>query len=147
MTDEKQIQNLYKDYWTGMIQKDEQGLRVLMAEDYYLEHMTGVRQSREEFLAGLMTGTFNYYSAEHDSIDVEIKGGFHYETEAEYKERLMVAEDMELDTSKCRVKADYVALISEAEVIVPAEEEADEGDDTVDDGELPPDLEAEAPVV
>lgn len=74
MTDEKQIQNLYKDYWTGMIQKDEQGLRVLMAEDYYLEHMTGVRQSREEFLAGLMTGTFNYYSADHDAIEVSVKG-------------------------------------------------------------------------
>ncbi|MBR1751444.1 MAG: hypothetical protein IJ740_11305 [Ruminococcus sp.] len=33
-----------------------------------------------------------------DSIDVEIKGGFHYETEAECKERLMDAEDMEIDT-------------------------------------------------
>lgn len=74
MTDEKQIQNLYKDYWTGMIQKDEQGLRVLMAEDYYLEHMTGVRQSREEFLAGLMAGTFNYYSADHDVIEVSVNG-------------------------------------------------------------------------
>ena len=31
-----------------------------------------------------------------DSIDVEIKGGFHYETEAEFKERLMNAEDMEI---------------------------------------------------
>lgn len=65
-------------------------------------------------------------------------------TVAELKQ---LAEDMELDTSKCKVKADYVALISEAEVIVPAEEEADEEDGTVDDGELPPDLEAEAPVV
>lgn len=33
-----------------------------------------------------------------DSIDVEIKGGFHYETEAEFKERLMNAEDMEIET-------------------------------------------------
>lgn len=74
MTDEKQIQNLYKDYWTGMIQKDEQGLRALMAEDYYLEHMTGVRQSREEFLTGLMAGTFNYYSADHDAIEVSVNG-------------------------------------------------------------------------
>ena len=74
MTDEKQIQNLYKDYWTGMIQKDEQGLRALMTEDYYLEHMTGVRQSREEFLAGLLAGTFNYYSADHDAIEVSVNG-------------------------------------------------------------------------
>ena len=32
------------------------------------------------------------------SIDVEINGGFHYETEAEYTERLMDAEDMEIET-------------------------------------------------
>lgn len=72
MTDEKQIQELYRDYWEGMIQKDDQKLRDLMAEDYYLEHMTGVRQSREEFLAGLLAGTFNYYSADHDAIEVRV---------------------------------------------------------------------------
>ena len=33
-----------------------------------------------------------------DRIDVEIKGGLHYETEAEQRERLMDAEDMEIDT-------------------------------------------------
>ncbi len=72
MTDEKQIQNLYREYWEDMIHKDEKKLRKLMAEDYYLEHMTGVRQSREEFLAGLRAGTFNYYSAEHDAIAVRV---------------------------------------------------------------------------
>ena len=36
--------------------------------------------------------------SQFDSIDVEIKGGFHYETEAEFKERLMNAEDMEIET-------------------------------------------------
>ena len=45
-----------------------------MAEDYELRHMTGVRQSAEVFLAGLMDGTFHYYSAEHDSIEVTISG-------------------------------------------------------------------------
>ena len=74
MTDEKQIQKLYRDYWTGMIRKDAQGLRDLMAEDYYLEQMTGVRQTRDQFLAGLLAGTFNYYSAEHDAIEVRVHG-------------------------------------------------------------------------
>ena len=36
--------------------------------------MTGVRQSKETFLAGLTGGTFNYYSAEHDGIEVHIDG-------------------------------------------------------------------------
>lgn len=57
-----------------MIDKDAEGLRSLMAGDYYLLHMTGLKQSAEVFLRGLLDGTFNYYSAEHDSIDVEING-------------------------------------------------------------------------
>ena len=45
-----------------------------MSVDYYLLHMTGVKQSAEVFLKGLLDGTFNYYSAEHDSIEVTISG-------------------------------------------------------------------------
>ena len=73
--DEKDlIRNLYRKYWRYMIDKDAEGLRSLMARDYYLLHMTGLKQSAETFLSGLLDGTFNYYSAEHDSIDVEING-------------------------------------------------------------------------
>ena len=55
-----------------MIDKDEAGLRDLMSTDYYLMHMTGARQSADEFVSGLMGGTFNYYSADHDDIQVSI---------------------------------------------------------------------------
>lgn len=73
--DERQvIRELYREYWRRMIAKDAEGLRELMAGDYALRHMTGVRQSREEFLRGLENGTFNYYSAEHDSIEVTLSG-------------------------------------------------------------------------
>ena len=72
--EEKQICELYRKYWQCMITKDAEGLRSLMADDYYLLHMTGVMQSTEVFLKGLLDGTFNYYSADHDSIDVEING-------------------------------------------------------------------------
>ncbi len=72
--DEKIIEGIYRDYWSFMIEKDAAGLRRIMAEDYYLLHMTGVRQSREEFINGLLGGTFNYYSADHESIDVKITG-------------------------------------------------------------------------
>ena len=73
--DEKDlIRNLYRKYWRYMIDKDAEGLRSLMAGDYYLLHMTGLKQSAEVFLRGLLDGTFNYYSAEHDCIDVEING-------------------------------------------------------------------------
>ena len=74
MTDEKKIKDIYRRYWDGMIRKDADLLRSQMSDDYYLEHMTGVRQSKETFLAGLEGGTFNYYSADHDSIEVHIDG-------------------------------------------------------------------------
>lgn len=74
MTDEEQIRELYRDYWDAMIAKDADALRAMMSDDYVLMHMTGVRQSRETFLNGLIKGTFNYYSAEHDSIDVQVSG-------------------------------------------------------------------------
>ena len=71
-TDEEHIKAMYRDYWRCMIEKDADGLRDMMADDYYLLHMTGVRQSAETFLQGLLDGTFNYYSAEHDGIEVQI---------------------------------------------------------------------------
>ena len=74
MDEREAIRELYRQYWRCMIARDGEGLRDLMAEDYVLLHMTGVRQSREEFLRGLGNGTFNYYSAEHDSIEATISG-------------------------------------------------------------------------
>ena len=74
MSDREQIEALYWDYWRCMIEKDAAGLRRMMAEDYTLLHMTGARQSADAFLRGLLDGTFNYYSAEHDAIDVTVNG-------------------------------------------------------------------------
>lgn len=74
MTDEEQIRDIYRKYWGAMIAKDADALRMMMSEEYTLVHMTGIRQSKESFLKGLMEGTFNYYSAAHDSIEVKIHG-------------------------------------------------------------------------
>ena len=74
MDDEEQIRGLYREYWRCMIAKDADGLRGRMTEDYTLQHMTGVKQSAETFLKGLLDGTFHYYSAEHDSIEVTVAG-------------------------------------------------------------------------
>ena len=72
MNDKEVIEEIYRKYWEYMIAKDEAGLRNLMSEDYYLFHMTGVKQSVDEFLRGLKNGTFNYYSADHDEITVPV---------------------------------------------------------------------------
>ena len=75
MTDDREaIEELYREYWRCMIKKEVKGLRRMMTGDYSLLHMTGTRQSAEAFLKGLLDGTFNYYSAEHDSIEVTVAG-------------------------------------------------------------------------
>lgn len=75
MTEDRElIRELYRKYWRCMIEKDADGLRTLMAEDYFLLHMTGAKQSAEVFLKGLMDGTFNYYASDHDSIEVTVNG-------------------------------------------------------------------------
>ena len=75
MTDDRaRIENLYREYWRCMIEKDTAGLRAMMAEDYGLRHMTGAEQSAEAFLRGLADGTFCYFAAEHDSTEVRLHG-------------------------------------------------------------------------
>ena len=72
--EEEAIRELYRAYWRCMIAGDAERLRGMLADGYVLTHMTGVRQSREEFLRGLRDGTFRYFSADHDSIRVTVRG-------------------------------------------------------------------------
>ena len=74
MDETELIRELYREYWRCMIAKDADGLRSMMTDDYTLLHMTGTKQSAEVFLKGLLDGTFNYYSADHDSIEVTVAG-------------------------------------------------------------------------
>ena len=74
MDDAEWIRNLYRQYWRCMIAKDADSLRGMMTDDYTLLHMTGTKQSAEVFLKGLLDGTFNYYSADHDSIEITVAG-------------------------------------------------------------------------
>ena len=75
MRDDREIiREMYREYWRCMIAKDADGLRSMMTDDYTLLHMTDTKQSAEVFLKGLLDGTFNYYSADHDSIEVTVAG-------------------------------------------------------------------------
>ncbi len=74
MEDREEICELYRKYWQYMIGKNADGLRSLMTDDYTLLHMTGVKQSAGAFLKGLLDGTFRYYAAEHDNIEVSVAG-------------------------------------------------------------------------
>ena len=66
------IREAYIRMYEGMITKDEAILRDVLDDSFVLVHMTGMRQSREEFINAVLDGTLNYYSAEHEHMHVEI---------------------------------------------------------------------------
>ena len=74
MDDSRQIEALYRDLYQAMIDKDSSVLSRVLADDFVLTHMTGMRQSRHEFIQAISNGTLNYYSAEHEQADISIDG-------------------------------------------------------------------------
>ena len=71
--DEEACAELYRDLCAASIAKDADGMAAVLADDYSLLHMTGMRQSKHAYIAAVLDGALNYYRAEHDSIDVEVE--------------------------------------------------------------------------
>lgn len=60
--------------YDGMIRKDRQLLEEVLAGSFVLVHMTGMRQTKKEFIQAVMDGTLNYDSASHHEISAEFHG-------------------------------------------------------------------------
>lgn len=76
MTDEEKIKTLYIQMYSAMINKDRNTLEKIHADTFYLVHMTGMRQNKQEYISAIMNGTLNYYNAVHEIYEPEIKDGF-----------------------------------------------------------------------
>ena len=74
MTDKEQIIQLYKEMYTAMVNKDRAELERVHDDSFVLVHMTGMRQPKEVYISSIMDGTLNYYSAEHEDMQAEVKG-------------------------------------------------------------------------
>ena len=74
MDDRQQISALYERMYKAMIAKDAEVLRHVHAPDFVLVHMTGMRQSREEYIRYIVDGKLNYYSAETEDLDITVTG-------------------------------------------------------------------------
>ena len=72
MSDQEICAQLYRDLCDASMRKDADGIATVLADDYTLVHMTGLRQSKRAYIAAVLDGTLNYYSTEHDSIEVDI---------------------------------------------------------------------------
>lgn len=74
MSDKEQIETLYREMYKAMIEKDTATLNRVHADDFVLTHMTGMHQSKQEYIRAIAGGTLNYYSAEHEQMDIKVSG-------------------------------------------------------------------------
>jgi hypothetical protein len=62
--------NLYRNQNTLSIAGDTAGLAALMTPDFYLVHMTGMKQSKAEWLAAITDGSMQYHGATEDHLEI-----------------------------------------------------------------------------
>ena len=72
--DESQIKQLYREMYQAMVEKDSATLDRVHADEFMLVHMTGMRQTKREYIRAIMDGTLNYYSATHEQMDIVLDG-------------------------------------------------------------------------
>ncbi|MBR6901400.1 MAG: nuclear transport factor 2 family protein [Synergistaceae bacterium] len=73
--EDAEIKNLYAEMYKHMINKDISGLEKLLDASFVLVHMTGMRQSKQEYLNAIANGTLNYFSEKTENVSVKVEGG------------------------------------------------------------------------
>lgn len=67
---EKEVLECFVEYQQALIDKDEEKIVKLLAENYILTHMSGKKQTKSEFIAEVMDGTLNYFKSEIDNPSI-----------------------------------------------------------------------------
>ena len=74
MSDKELLRKLYIDLCDASINKDLDKLNEILSDDYILVHMTGMKQSKEDYIESVKSGELAYYESNHESIEVNING-------------------------------------------------------------------------
>lgn len=73
-TDEKAIAQLVRTETRAMISKDIDTLKKIIAPTAKLFHITGVEQSRDEWLNQIKRGRMHYFGSKEELLQVIVKG-------------------------------------------------------------------------
>lgn len=73
-SDRQQIEQLYETMYHAMIAKDSATLGRVHADDFVLVHMTGMRQTKQQYIDAILDGTLNYYKADTEQLDITVHG-------------------------------------------------------------------------
>ena len=74
MSDKELVRKLYIDLCEASINKDLIKLGEILSDDYVLVHMTGMKQTKEDYLDSVKSGELSYFESKNESIDVNVNG-------------------------------------------------------------------------
>ena len=72
--DEKAIRAVYDAMYEDELSRNIDHLSGLLTDDYVLIHMTGMHQSKEEYLRCVRDGELHYFTAETEHVSIEMQG-------------------------------------------------------------------------
>jgi len=73
-TEEKEVYNAYEAINKAMIEKDRAAMELYFDENLTFTHMSGKKQSREEFISEIMDGTLNYFKVDTKDYSISVDG-------------------------------------------------------------------------
>lgn len=73
MSDKDIVKDLYNKLNWASINEDIITLNEILSDDYILIHMTGLKQTKNDYIKSVKKKELKYYEAIDDSIEVDIK--------------------------------------------------------------------------
>ena len=64
----------YVDFYEALVARDTAALEDLLADNFELEHMSGMRQGKKAFIQAVVDGTLRYDAVRHESILPRLSG-------------------------------------------------------------------------
>ena len=74
MNDKELLTQCYHMMYRGMIEKDMELLGDSLDESFLLVHMTGMRQTKSQYMDYIANGTLNYYSEKTEHMEIAVNG-------------------------------------------------------------------------
>ena len=73
-TEEKEVYSAYEAINNAIIKKDRAAMERYFDEKLIFTHMSGKKQTREEFIGEIMDGTLNYFKVDTKDYSISVNG-------------------------------------------------------------------------
>ena len=73
-TEEKKVYSAYEAINKAMIEKDRAAMELYFDKNLTFTHLSGKKQTREEFIGEIMDGTLNYFKVDTKDYSINVDG-------------------------------------------------------------------------